>query len=55
MINRLVGRLLKLSNIKTLSRFSTYDDEKNKNKGGKNAFFSKKDKSKGEPNEPPRT
>lgn len=50
MISRLAGRLLRLTNTQTLTRFSTYDDENNRGKGGKSAFFSKKDKSKEEGN-----
>lgn len=44
MINRIVGRLIKLSNINTLKYYFSSDDYKKGGKGGKGKFFGKKDK-----------
>jgi hypothetical protein len=51
MINRIVGRILTLPNIHTLKRFSTYDDSKNRNKGGNGKFFGKKESPKQDVND----
>lgn len=46
MINRIVGRLIKLSNINSPKYFFSSDDFKKGGKGGKGKFFAKKDRQK---------
>lgn len=44
MINRIAGRVFKLSNITTLNLFWSSDGSKSGGKGGRGSFFGKKDK-----------
>lgn len=45
MITKIISRIARLQTASLLSRFSIYDDFKNKNKGEKNRFFKNAGKS----------